>query len=392
MITPVLPSYARFDLAFERGEGAYLWTTGGERFLDMVAGLAVNGLGHAHPVLVNALKAQAEKLWHTSNLYRIPGQERLAERLVAASFADTVFFCNSGAEAVECSIKMARIHHHAKGNPERYRLITLEGAFHGRTLAAIAAGGNEKHLNGFGPKVDGFDQVAYGDPAAIAAAIGPQTAGVLLEPVQGEGGVRPASTGYLKALREQCDAHGILLLFDEVQCGMGRTGKLFAHEWSGVTPDIMAVAKAIGGGFPMGLCLATENAAQGMTAGSHASTYGGNPLACAVGNAVLDVMLADGFMDRVVTAGLYLKQQLAMLRDKHPTIIESVNGEGLMIGIRMKVLNTDMVKALLGEKMLSAAAGDNQVRLLPPLNITDAEMGEAIAAIDRACAKLGAAS
>ncbi|HAK63934.1 MAG: aspartate aminotransferase family protein [Pseudomonadota bacterium] len=392
MITPVLPSYARFDLAFERGEGAYLWTTGGERFLDMVAGLAVNGLGHAHPVLVNALKAQAEKLWHTSNLYRIPGQERLAERLVAASFADTVFFCNSGAEAVECSIKMARIHHHAKGNPERYRLITLEGAFHGRTLAAIAAGGNEKHLNGFGPKVDGFDQVAYGDPAAIAAAIGPQTAGVLLEPVQGEGGVRPASTGYLKALRELCDAHGILLLFDEVQCGMGRTGKLFAHEWSGVTPDIMAVAKAIGGGFPMGLCLATENAAQGMTAGSHASTYGGNPLACAVGNAVLDVMLADGFMDRVVTAGLYLKQQLAMLRDKHPTIIESVNGEGLMIGIRMKVLNTDMVKALLGEKMLSAAAGDNQVRLLPPLNITDAEMGEAIAAIDRACAKLGAAS
>lgn len=392
MITPVLPSYARFDLAFERGEGAYLWTTGGERYLDMVAGLAVNGLGHAHPVLVSALKAQAEKLWHTSNLYRIPGQERLAERLVAASFADTVFFCNSGAEAVECSIKMARIHHHAKGNPARYRLITLEGAFHGRTLAAIAAGGNEKHLNGFGPKVDGFDQVAYGDPAAIAAAIGPQTAGILLEPVQGEGGIRPATTGYLKALRELCDAHGILLLFDEVQCGMGRTGKLFAHEWSGVTPDIMAVAKAIGGGFPMGLCLATENAARGMTAGTHASTYGGNPLACAVGNAVLDVMLADGFMDRVVTAGLYLKQQLAMLRDKHPTVIESVNGEGLMIGIRMKVLNTDMVKALLGEKMLSAAAGDNQVRLLPPLNITDAEMGEAIAAIDRACAKLGAAS
>lgn len=392
MITPVLPSYARFDLAFERGEGAYLWTTGGERYLDMVAGLAVNGLGHAHPALVNALKTQAEKLWHTSNLYRIPGQERLAERLVAASFADTVFFCNSGAEAVECSIKMARIHHHAKGNPQRYRLITLEGAFHGRTLAAIAAGGNEKHLNGFGPRVDGFDQVAYGDPAAVAAAIGPQTAGILLEPVQGEGGIRPASTGYLKALRELCDAHGILLLFDEVQCGMGRTGKLFAHEWSGVTPDIMAVAKAIGGGFPMGLCLAAENAARGMTAGTHASTYGGNPLACAVGNAVLDLMLADGFMDRVVTAGLYLKQQLAMLRDKHPTVIESVNGEGLMIGIKMKVLNTDMVKALIGEKMLSAAAGDNQVRLLPPLNITDAEMGEAIAAIGRACARLGAAS
>lgn len=391
MITPVLPSYARTDLTFERGKGAYLWTTQGERYLDMVAGLAVNGLGHAHPVLVNALKTQAEKLWHTSNLYRIPGQERLAERLVAASFADTVFFCNSGAEAVECSIKMARIHHHAKGHPERYRLITLEGAFHGRTLAAIAAGGNEKHLNGFGPKVDGFDQVAYGDPAAAAAAIGPQTAGILLEPVQGEGGIRPASAGYLKALRDLCDAHGILLLFDEVQCGMGRTGKLFAHEWSGVTPDIMAVAKAIGGGFPMGLCLATENAARGMTAGTHASTYGGNPLACAVGNAVLDLMLADGFMERVVTAGLFLKQQLAMLRDKHPKVIESVNGEGLMLGIKMKVLNTDMVKALLDEKMLSAAAGDNQVRLLPPLNITDAEMREAIAAIGRACERLDAA-
>jgi len=391
MITPVLPNYARTDLAFERGEGAYLFTADGERFLDMGGGIAVNGLGHAHPVLVAALKTQAEKLWHTSNLYRIPGQERLAGRLVAASFADTAFFCNSGAEALECSIKMARIYHHANGNPQRYRMITLEGAFHGRTLATIAAGGNEKHLQGFGPKVDGFDQVAFGDLDAVKAAIGEHTAGVLLEPVQGEGGIRPASSAYLAGLRELCDAHGILLVYDEVQCGMGRTGKLFAHHWSGVTPDIMALAKAIGGGFPLGVCLATENAAKGMTAGTHGSTYGGNPLACAVGNAVLDVMLADGFMDRVVQSGQLLKQQMAMLIDKHPKVLKSVTCEGLMFGIKCKVTNTDLVKALIGEKVLTVGAGDNQVRLLPPLNISNTQINEAVEAINRACAKLGAA-
>jgi len=390
MITQVMPTYARTDLAFERGEGAYLFTTGGERYLDMGGGIAVTGLGHAHPVLVAALKAQAEKLWHTSNLYRIPGQERLAARLVAASFADTAFFCNSGAEAVECAIKMARIYHYANGNPERYRLITLEGAFHGRTLATIAAGGNEKHLKGFGPEVDGFDHVPFGDLDAIKAAIGPQTAGVLLEPVRGEGGIRVAPAAFLKELRALCDAQGILLLLDEVQSGIGRTGKLFAHEWSGVTPDIMAIAKAIGGGFPMGVCLATEAAAKGMTAGTHGSTFGGNPLACAVGNAVLDVILADGFLDQVLLRGNRLKQQLAMLCDRHPKVIEAVHGEGLMYGLKCRVTNTDLVTALIGEKVLSVGAGDNMVRLLPPLNIEDAQISEAVGAIDVACAKLSA--
>ncbi|MGK2873125.1 MAG: aspartate aminotransferase family protein [Alphaproteobacteria bacterium] len=388
MITPVLPNYARTGLAFERGEGAYLFTAGGERYLDMGGGIAVNGLGHAHPALVAALKAQAEKLWHTSNLYHIPGQERLAERLVAATFADTAFFCNSGAEAVECAIKMARIYHYANGNPERYRLITLEGAFHGRTLATISAGGNEKHLKGFGPKVDGFDHVPFGDLAAIKAAIGPQTAGVLLEPVRGEGGIRVLPSGFLKELRALCDEQGILMVLDEVQCGMGRTGKLFAHEWAGVTPDIMTTAKAIAGGFPLGVCLATEAAAKGMTAGTHGSTFGGNPLACAVGNAVLDVILADGFLDQVIQRANRLKQQLVMLHDRHPDVIEEIHGEGLMIGIKCKGTNTDLVNGLIAEKLLSVGAGDNQIRLLPPLNIEDAQITEAIAAIDAACAKL----
>ncbi|MEQ1887801.1 MAG: aspartate aminotransferase family protein [Alphaproteobacteria bacterium] len=388
MITPVLPSYARTNLAFERGEGAYLFTTTGERYLDMGGGIAVNGLGHAHPALFAALKAQAEKLWHTSNLYHIPGQQRLAERLVAATFADTAFFCNSGAEAVECAIKMARIYHFANGNPQRYRLITQEGAFHGRTLATISAGGNEKHLHGFGPKVDGFDHVPFGDLAAIRAAIGPQTAGVLLEPIRGEGGIRVLPSGFLAALRTLCDEQGVLLVLDEVQSGMGRTGKLFAHEWAGVTPDIMAIAKAIGGGFPLGVCLATEAAAKGMTAGTHGSTFGGNPLACAVGNAVLDVILADGFLDQVLQRANRLKQQLAMLADRHPGVIEEIHGDGLMIGIKCRITNTDLVNALLAEKLLTVGAGDNQVRLLPPLNIEDAQISEAIAALDAACTKL----
>lgn len=390
MITPVLPSYARTDLAFARGEGAYLFTTTGERYLDMGGGIAVNGLGHAHPVLVAALKAQAEKLWHTSNLYRIPGQERLAERLVAASFADTAFFCNSGAEAVECAIKMARIYHYANGNPERYRLITLEGAFHGRTLAAIAAGGQEKHLKGFGPKVDGFDQVVFGEINAVKAAIGPDTAGVLVEPIQGEGGIRPLPPGFLAALRALCDEQGILLVLDEVQTGIGRTGKLFAHQWTGVTPDIMAIAKSIGGGFPAGVCLATEDAAKGMTAGTHASTFGGNPLAMAVGNAVLDIVLADGFLEKVQLSANRLKQQLAMLADRHPGVIEEIHGEGMMLSLKCRVPNTQLVEALLAEKMLSVVGGNNGVRLLPPLNIEDAQISEAIAAIDNACAKLSA--
>ena len=388
VITPLLPTYARADLAFDRGEGPYLIATTGERFLDFAGGIAVNILGHAHPHLVAALNAQAAKLWHTSNLYRVPGQERLAERLVAATFADTVFFGNSGAEAVECSIKMARKYHAARGEPERYRLITVEGAFHGRTLATIAAGGQKKYLEGFGPKVDGFDQVPFGDHAALKAAIGPQTAGILIEPIQGEGGIRPFGWDYLRELRALCDEHGILLILDEIQTGFGRTGKLFAHEWAGITPDIMAVAKGLGGGFPVGACLATEKAAAGMTAGTHGSTFGGNPLAMAVGNAVLDVVLEPQFLDHVNRVANYLRQQLAMIRDKHGAIIEEVRGEGLMIGLKCKVANTELVAAMRDRGLLSVGAGDNAVRLLPPLIIDEAQAREAIGIINDACAAL----
>lgn len=385
MITPVLPTYARIDLEFEAGEGAYLIASDGARYLDFGAGIAVNALGHAHPHLVAALEAQAAKLWHTSNLYRIPGQERLAERLVAATFADTVFFGNSGAEAVECAIKMARKYHAAGGAPERYELITFEGAFHGRTLAAISAGGQAKYLDGFGPRVEGFPQVPFDDLKALNAAIGPHTAGVLIEPIQGEGGLRPLSPAHLRAIRETCDEAGILLVLDEVQTGLGRTGTLFAHEQAGITPDIMAVAKALGGGFPVGACLATEDAARGMTAGTHASTFGGNPLAMAVGNAVLDVILADGFLERVQALGLRLKQKLAMIADQHPHLIEEVRGEGLMLGLKCRVPNADLNAYMRGEKLLAVPAGDNVIRLLPPLIVEDAELDDAMDRIERAC-------
>lgn len=385
MISPVLPTYARADIAFERGEGVYLTATDGRRFLDFGAGIAVNALGHAHPHLVKALCDQAQKVWHTSNLYRIPGQERLAERLVAATFADTVFFSNSGAEANECAIKMARKYHFANGAPERYRLITFEGAFHGRTLATIAAGGQAKHLEGFGPKVDGFDQVPFGDLRAAEAAIGPETAGFLLEPIQGEGGVRAFSDDFLRALRALADRHGLLLVFDEVQTGMGRTGKLFAYEWAGVVPDIMAVAKGIGGGFPLGACLASERAAKGMKAGSHGSTFGGNPLAMAVGNAVLDVLLADGFLDHVRAMSSLLRQGLMGLVASHDDVLDSVRGEGLLLGLGCKVPNTDLVSALLAEGIVAPTAGDNVVRLLPPLIIGEAEIADGLARFDRAC-------
>jgi len=391
MITPLLPTYARADLAFERGEGARLFTVDGEEFLDFGAGIAVSILGHAHPHLVSALREQAGKLWHTSNLYRIPGGEALARRLTEATFADTVFFTNSGAEALECAIKMTRKHHAAAGRPERYRIVTMEGAFHGRTLATIAAGGQQKYLDGFGPKVEGFDQVPFGDLAAVEAAIGPETAGILIEPVQGEGGIRPLGTTKLKALRELCDRHGFLLLLDEVQCGMGRTGKLFAHEWAGITPDIMAIAKGIGGGFPMGACLATEAAASGMTAGTHGSTFGGNPLAMAVGNAVLDVVLDPAFLERVRQAGIVLSQKLARLADDHREVIEDVRGSGLMMGLKCRVPNTDVIKACAAERLLAIGAGDNVVRLVPPLIVTDADIAEAVARLDRACAALAPA-
>jgi acetylornithine/N-succinyldiaminopimelate aminotransferase len=390
--THLLPTYARVDLAFERGEGAWLFTAAGDRYLDFTSGVAVNALGHAHPVLVDALTAQAQKLWHVSNLYRIPGAERLADRLCALSFADRVFFCNSGTEALEGAIKMARKYQAVSGHPERFRIITFEGAFHGRTLAALAATGNRKYLEGFGPPVEGFDQMPYADLEAVKKAIGPSTAAILIEPVMGEGGVRVVPHAFLRALRALCDQHGLLLIFDEVQTGIGRTGKLFAYERTGVKPDIMALAKALGGGFPVGAFLGTEEAAKGMTAGTHGSTFGGNPLAMAVANAVLDVVTAEGFLERVERNALLLKQRLAELKDRHASVIAEVRGEGLLIGLRMIPPAAAMVDELRAEKLIAPAAGDNVVRLLPPLIIGDEEIAAAVGAIDRACTKLAQAA
>ena len=387
-IAPVLPTYNRAAVSFERGVGARAYTAEGVEYLDFGAGVAVNSCGHAHPHLVQALNEQASKIWHTSNIYQMPGQTKLAERLIAHSFADTVFFSNSGTEATELAIKMARKFHYVNGAPERVEIITFEGAFHGRTLAALAAGGQEKYLEGFGPKASGFVQVAFGDHKALEAAIGPNSAAMYIEPVQGEGGIRPVPHQCLRGLRELCDKHGILLMFDEIQCGIGRTGKLFAHEWAGITPDIMAVAKGIGGGFPLGAVLATENAAIGMVAGTHGSTFGGNPLATAVGNAVLDVVLGDGFLDNVLRQSINLKQKLERLKDQHPTIIEDVRGSGLMMGIKCKVANTALQKAALDEKLLIIGAGDNVVRLLPPLIVNDADVTEAVNKLERACVAL----
>jgi acetylornithine/N-succinyldiaminopimelate aminotransferase len=387
-IAPVLPTYNRAAVSFERGVGARAYTADGVEYLDFGAGVAVNSCGHAHPHLVQALSEQASKIWHTSNIYQMPGQTKLAERLIAHSFADTVFFCNSGTEATELAIKMARKFHYVNGAPERIEIITFEGAFHGRTLAALAAGGQEKYLEGFGPKAAGFVQLPFGDHQALEAAIGPNTAAIYIEPVQGEGGIRPVPHQCLRGLRELCDRNGILLMFDEIQCGIGRTGKLFAHEWAGISPDIMAVAKGIGGGFPLGAVMATENAAKGMVAGTHGSTFGGNPLATAVGNAVLDVVLADGFLDNVLRQSINLKQKLERLKDLHPTIIEDVRGSGLMMGIKCKVENTALQKAALDEKLLIIGAGDNVVRLLPPLIVTDADVTEAVNKLERACVAL----
>ena len=382
--TSLYPTYARADITFERGEGVWLEASDGTRYLDFAAGIAVNGLGHAHPHLVETLTGQAEKLWHVSNIFRIPDQERLAERLCAASFADRVFFTNSGSEAIEGAIKTARRYHFVTGNPERYRLITFEGAFHGRTLGAIAAGGQAKYLEGFGPRVEGFDQVPFGDIEALKAAIGPETAGVLIEPIQGEGGIRPLPHADLKRIREICDEAGILLVLDEVQCGIGRTGRLFAHEWAGIEPDILAAAKGIGGGFPVGACMATEEAAKGMTLGTHGSTYGGNPLAMAVANAVLDVVLEPGFMERVSRLGLTLKQKLAGLVDSHPEVFETIRGEGLMLGIKCRVAPADVVAAARDRQLLTVGAGDNVLRLLPPMIVTEEEIDEAVARLDAA--------
>lgn len=388
----VMPTYGRADLAFERGEGLYLLGSDGRRYLDFHAGVAVNALGHGHPHLVKALTEQAGKLWHCSNLFRIPGQERLAERLVALSFADTAFFCNSGAEALECAIKIARKYHDATGNPDRYRIVTFAGAFHGRTLATIAAGRQEKHLAGFEPMVEGFDQVPLGNLNALRAAIGPTTAAILVEPVQGEGGVNPATVDFLRGLRAAADEFGLLLMFDEVQTGMGRTGSLFAYEQSGVAPDVMALAKGLGGGFPVGACLATAKAAQGMTAGTHGSTFGGNPLAMAAANAVLDVVTAPGFMARVQAVSVYLKNRLAEMVAAHPKALTETRGQGLLLGVKCVTPNTEMVAKLTANGLLTVVAGDNVVRFLPPLIVEERHVDEAMAILDRTCRDIEAAS
>ena len=385
MTNSVMPTYGRFDLAFDRGEGVYLYAEDGTRFLDFCGGIAVTSLGHGHPKLVQAIQDQAAKLMHTSNLYRIPQQEKLADQLCGNSFADLVFFTNSGAEAVECAIKTARRYHYVNGQPDRYRIITMEGAFHGRTLATIAAGGQEKHLEGFGPVTDGFDQVPFGDMDALKAAISDTTAAILVEPVQGEGGINAIPHQALEDMRQIADDNGLLLIFDEVQCGVGRTGKLFAYEWTSIAPDIMAVAKGIGGGFPLGACLATTEAAKGMTAGTHGSTYGGNPLAAAAGNAVIETVAKADFLAHVEDMGGYLGQKLSAVIARHPDVVKGVRGVGLMRGIECVVPNLDLVNALTDQKMLSVGAGGNVVRLLPPLTVTQDEIDEAVAAIDAAC-------
>jgi acetylornithine/N-succinyldiaminopimelate aminotransferase len=387
----LMATFARVNLAFERGEGVWLIATDGERYLDFTSGVAVNALGHAHPRLIAALTEQAKKVWHVSNLYEIPEAERVARRLCEASFADVVFFCNSGAEAVEGAIKTARKYQSVSGRPERYRIITFEGAFHGRTLATLAATGNKKYLDGFGPAVDGFDQMAFGDLAATRRALGPETAAIMIEPLMGEGGVRMVEPSLLRSLRELCDQHGLLLIFDEVQTGMGRTGELFAYQRSGIVPDVMALAKALGGGFPVGAVLATAEAAKGMTAGTHGSTFGGNPLAMSAAHATLEVMLAPGFLDHVKRIGLLFKQRLAEIKDRYPALIAEVRGEGLLVGVRVLIPAGELVDALRTEKMLTVAAGDNVVRLLPPLIVTEQELAEGIARLDRACGKLNRA-
>jgi acetylornithine/N-succinyldiaminopimelate aminotransferase len=387
----IVPTYARADVTFDRGEGAWLTTVEGERYLDFGAGIAVVSLGHSHPHLVETLNRQGGKLWHTSNLFQMPEGEKLARRLADATFADLVFFANSGAEANEAAIKMARRRQYVDGHPERFHILTFEGAFHGRTLATIAAGGQAKYLEGFGPKVEGFDQIPITDLDAVEAAVTPATAAIMIEPVQGEGGVRTVPPAFLRGLREICDRHGLLLIFDEVQTGVGRSGKLFAYELMGVTPDILTSAKGLGGGFPVGACLATADAARGLSTGVHGTTFGGNPLAMAICNAVLDVVLAPGFLENVERLGINARQKLAALKDAHPAVIEEVRGLGLMIGLKLKVPPGEFASQLRAEHMLSIPAGDSTLRLLPPLTITDAELDEAVQRLDRACVRAEAA-
>ncbi|OAN85798.1 aspartate aminotransferase family protein [Sulfitobacter geojensis] len=388
MISSVLPTYSRAPLSFVSGAGSWLTEADGRRFLDLGAGIAVNALGHAHPALVETLIAQAGQLWHTSNLYQIPQQQALADRLVEHTFADTVFFTNSGTEACELAVKMARKYFYDKGQPERVEIITFDGSFHGRSAAGIAAAGSEKMTKGFGPLLGGFKHLPFGDHDALNAAISDKTCAVMVEPVQGEGGIRPLPDACLKGLRDLCDEHGILMILDEVQCGVGRTGKLFAHEWAGVTPDIMMVAKGIGGGFPLGAVLATENAASGMTAGTHGSTYGGNPLGCAVGCTVMDIVSDPAFLAEVNRKASLLRQKLEGMIASHPDVFESVRGTGLMLGLKCKVAPMDVVNAGYDQEVITVPAADNVVRLLPPLTITDEEIAEAVNRLDAAAATL----
>lgn len=387
----LMPVYDRADIYFERGEGVYAFDDKGNRYIDFVAGIAVAALGHGHPHIVKALKEQAGKIWITSNNYKTHSGEELAKRLVDLTFADTAYFQNSGVESWECGIKVIRKYFSAIGQPQRYRMITFRGCFHGRTLAAIAASKAEKLVGGFGPMTEGFDQVAWGNMNEVRAAITAETAGIVIEPVIGEGGMKPASPEFLLELRKVCDEFGLLLYFDEIQCGMGRTGKLFAHEWSGVTPDVMCIAKALGNGFPVGACLATAKAAQGMVPGSHGSTYGGNPLATAVANAVLDVMTAPGFLDEARRKGDYLWKKFDELIQRHPKVFTEHRGKGLMQGLVCVAPNTEVVKALRAEKLLTIVAGENVVRILPPLIVTESQIDEAVAIIDRVAAKMAGA-
>ncbi len=383
----VLPTYNRTPLRFERGEGSWLWATDGTRYLDLTSGIAVNALGHAHPDLVATLTAQAQALWHVSNLYEIPAQEKLAQALVDATFADTVFFTNSGTESAELAIKMVRKYWHEAGTP-RETILSFEGAFHGRSTGAIAAAGSEKMTKGFGPLMPGFKSLPWGDHDALRAAMDDTVAAVMIEPIQGEGGIRPLPDACLKGLRDLCDQSGALLVLDEVQCGMGRTGRLFAHEWAGISPDVMMVAKGIGGGFPLGAVLATAKAAAGMGAGTHGSTYGGNPLACAVGAKVMEIITAEGFLDQVRRKSSALRQSLEGLVAAHPAVFAEVRGMGLLLGLKCRVPNTDMVKAAQAAQLLTVPAADNVIRLLPPLTITEDEITQAVTRLDKAAATL----
>lgn len=385
-LPPVLPTYDRLPTQFVRGDGVWLYTADEKDYIDFGSGIAVNSLGHCNPDLAEVLSQQAEKLWHVSNLYEIPGQIAVAKRLCELTFADTVCFTNSGAEANECCIKICRKYWSSQGKPERNRIITFSGAFHGRTIATITASGQKKLTDGFGPLLDGFDQVPFGDHEALKAAITDKTAGILIEPIQGEGGIRVVPEQCLRGLRELCDEHGILLIFDEVQCGAGRTGKLFAHQWSGVTPDLMAIAKGIGGGFPVGACLATEKAARCMGIGTHGSTYGGNPLAVAVVAEVLRIMTSPNFMQHVLDMEVYLREKLSHLVQTYPDVLKGVRGKGLMLGVECVVPNVDLMKAAVKERILTVCSGENILRLLPPLNVTVDEIDEAVARFEKACA------